>query len=151
VLWLLLVRLLELELLELLPLDWLLALELLFELVRLLELLVKLLDDELLDGLELDALLAELDDRLELDSLVELELLYDVDDPLVLLQDELDVELLLELLLELDELELLLDSELRLELELLWVDRLLVRLELELDSSSISKMRRRSPVCGPGN
>ena len=59
-------------------------------------------------------------------------------------------------LLELDELRLeveleLDDPELLLELLVLELDWLLVRL-LELDdSSSIVRIRRRSPVAGPGN
>lgn len=59
--------------------------------------------------------------------------------------DELELDELLELEL-LDE-----DSELGLELDELLLDAELVRLELELDSSAIARIDKRSPVRGPGN
>lgn len=74
-----------------------------------------------------------------------------MDDPEVDDHELYDVLLELEeLLLEL-ELEELLDSELALELELLWLEAELVRLELLEDSSAIEMIDRRSPDRGPGN
>ena len=91
-------------------------------------------------------------DELELKLLVRLlEELLDWLDGLVEDQDDQEDGLLLELLDDWLELELLDDSELRLELLVLVLDRLLVMLELDDDSSSIVRMANRSPVRGPGN